>query len=379
MKDKAKNALKHKVEVAGKTIPTMIIIGLFLVGGGSAALLSSFGSVSGTADVDQAIVFGDSAEPDGKATIATFDTSESEDDVVAGTSYVDTVEIENNLETTQQVRFNSTQEFTTTVGDQEDSSGDVEGLRTGFLAMNGFNATVESTTETEDDAYVEFIIDQESADNLPAALLRVEKGTDKGTAYAGIKFDVSGTTFTGDNTVSAEYRAGSEHVKSDDTPKLAPDWVYYNITATEDVDLDSDENMEIKEGERYVVSTVAASGGGSSYSETFDDFSNVIAYEVGTEDRDFSASDLVDKGTVEQVKFATGTQDDGASSELYLYEASFAGEDLMRSIPHTVEGEDGGVVSYEVPPGTHDVKVVNELDVAAYPGSYTVSAEALPQ
>ena len=88
---------------------------------------------------------------------------------------------------------------------------------------------------------------------------------------------------------------------------------------------------------------------------------------------------MVDKGTVEQVKFATGTQDDGASSELYLYEASFAGEDLMRSIPHTVEGEDGGVVSYEVPPGTHDVKVVNELDVAAYPGSYTVSAEALPQ
>ncbi len=55
MKDKAKNALKHKVEVAGKTIPTMILVGLFLVGGGSAALLSTYGTVSGTADVDQAV------------------------------------------------------------------------------------------------------------------------------------------------------------------------------------------------------------------------------------------------------------------------------------------------------------------------------------
>ena len=62
MKDKAKNAFKHKVEVAGKTIPTMIIIGLFLVGGGSAALLSTYGTVSGTANVNQAITLGDDSD-----------------------------------------------------------------------------------------------------------------------------------------------------------------------------------------------------------------------------------------------------------------------------------------------------------------------------
>jgi len=55
MKEHAKNALKHDTKVLGKTVPTMIIIGLFLVGGGSAALLSSFGKVSGDADVQQAV------------------------------------------------------------------------------------------------------------------------------------------------------------------------------------------------------------------------------------------------------------------------------------------------------------------------------------
>jgi hypothetical protein len=55
MKEHAKKVLKHDTKVLGKTVPTMLIIGLFLVGGGSAALLSSFGTVSGEADVDQAI------------------------------------------------------------------------------------------------------------------------------------------------------------------------------------------------------------------------------------------------------------------------------------------------------------------------------------
>jgi hypothetical protein len=55
MKEHAKKALKHDVSVAGKTIPTLLLVGLFLVGGGSAALLSTFGTVSGEADVDQAV------------------------------------------------------------------------------------------------------------------------------------------------------------------------------------------------------------------------------------------------------------------------------------------------------------------------------------
>ena len=64
MKQKAKNAFKHKVELFGKTVPTMLLIGLFLAGSGSAALLTTFGTVSGTADVDQAVTLTGSSDYD---------------------------------------------------------------------------------------------------------------------------------------------------------------------------------------------------------------------------------------------------------------------------------------------------------------------------
>jgi hypothetical protein len=64
MKEHAKKALKHDFEVAGKTIPTLAVALLFLVGTGSAALLSSFGTVSGTADVDAVVEVNGQVEPD---------------------------------------------------------------------------------------------------------------------------------------------------------------------------------------------------------------------------------------------------------------------------------------------------------------------------
>jgi hypothetical protein len=52
MKEHAKKALKHDVEVLGKTVPTIAVLALFLIGSGSAAVLTEFGTVTGTADVD---------------------------------------------------------------------------------------------------------------------------------------------------------------------------------------------------------------------------------------------------------------------------------------------------------------------------------------
>ena len=73
MKQKAEKAFKHKVELFGKTVPTMILIGLLLAGTGSAALLTSFGTVSGTADVSQAVLV--NGEPkDDVAEIDGFDS-----------------------------------------------------------------------------------------------------------------------------------------------------------------------------------------------------------------------------------------------------------------------------------------------------------------
>ena len=102
MKEHAKKALKHDISVAGKTIPTMIIIGLFLVGGGSAALLTSFGTVSGDASVDQAITIGEEtfAEDQAEATFS-FD----DETTVAGETFVDTETINNNANVSANYKF----------------------------------------------------------------------------------------------------------------------------------------------------------------------------------------------------------------------------------------------------------------------------------
>jgi len=108
MRKHVKKALKHDFKVAGKTIPTLLIVGLFLVGGGSAALLSSFGTVSGTANVDQAVVLngGDEFSFNGAQT--------------AGETVIDTRTLQNNANVSAEVDFAT--EYVT--GDSvEDASG----------------------------------------------------------------------------------------------------------------------------------------------------------------------------------------------------------------------------------------------------------------
>jgi len=95
MKEHAKKALKHDTKVLGKTVPTMLIIGLFLVGGGSAALLSSFGTVSGDAEVDQAVVLNDE-------TAFNFDTAQT-----AGETVVDTRTLQSNADVPTEIGFST--------------------------------------------------------------------------------------------------------------------------------------------------------------------------------------------------------------------------------------------------------------------------------
>ncbi|MFB6116726.1 MAG: hypothetical protein ABEK10_04425, partial [Candidatus Nanosalina sp.] len=54
MKSRIKNALKHEVEVAGRSVSVLVLLAVFLAGSGGAALLSTFGTVSGSANINQA-------------------------------------------------------------------------------------------------------------------------------------------------------------------------------------------------------------------------------------------------------------------------------------------------------------------------------------
>jgi hypothetical protein len=70
MKEHAKKALKHDVEVLGKTVPTIAVLALFLIGSGSAAVLTEFGTVEGTATVDAAILMNGQADYDNSESLA---------------------------------------------------------------------------------------------------------------------------------------------------------------------------------------------------------------------------------------------------------------------------------------------------------------------
>lgn len=138
MKEHAKKALKHDFEVAGKTVPTMLIAALFLIGGGSAAVLSSFGTVSGTADVEQAIeVAGNS----GEATLGFFGADyEEAADITAGEITVDTFTVENNMNSSYSLSYdtdldrngNDVDSSTSTQIDWKNDQGEQVGIDTTF-------------------------------------------------------------------------------------------------------------------------------------------------------------------------------------------------------------------------------------------------------
>jgi hypothetical protein len=126
MKEHAKKALKHDFEVAGKTIPTLAVAALLLVGTGSAALLSSFGTVSGTADVQQAVVL------DSEADFSFAGTQ------TAGETVIETRTLESNANVTTEIGFSTScakgaGDATSIEGTSADFSGDCKGIDTEYV------------------------------------------------------------------------------------------------------------------------------------------------------------------------------------------------------------------------------------------------------
>lgn len=104
MKSKASKAFSHRFEVLGKSVPTIAVAALFFIGAGSAALLDSYGTVEGTATVDQAITLNDDdpANPSGSFTFA-FDGQQT-----AGETVAETHSVSNNADVEASYDFSST-------------------------------------------------------------------------------------------------------------------------------------------------------------------------------------------------------------------------------------------------------------------------------
>jgi hypothetical protein len=94
-----KSYLTHEISVLGKTVPTLAIAAVVMIGGASAAVLSSFGTVSGTADVQQAITFEDESPK------FNFDTETQ----TAGERFIETKTLQSNANVSTSVSLVSRQ------------------------------------------------------------------------------------------------------------------------------------------------------------------------------------------------------------------------------------------------------------------------------
>ncbi|WP_414837613.1 hypothetical protein ACK3SF_05075 [Candidatus Nanosalina sp. VS9-1] len=170
MREHAKKALKHDTKVLGKTVPTMLLIGLFLAGSGSAALLTTFGTVSGTADVDQAVTFADDS---------TEVTSSFDGEVVAGSTYQDEFTLVNDANRTATVEF---------VSDADDIGGisqEVTGVTQSFTlydtedAGNSWAQGDATEKSVEVTPYSDRVVYEMSFENDPAyANLEISRGSE---------------------------------------------------------------------------------------------------------------------------------------------------------------------------------------------------------
>lgn len=105
MKRQVKKGIQFNFNLKGKTIPILTIVALFLVGTGSAALLTSFGTVQGTAEVIQAVTVDNSNS--GNSSTYTFNGAVGGDLILSGEHT-----IQNNQDRTVHTGISSTIEGT---------------------------------------------------------------------------------------------------------------------------------------------------------------------------------------------------------------------------------------------------------------------------
>jgi hypothetical protein len=120
-----KSYLTHEISVLGKTVPTLAIAAIVMLGGASAAVLSSFGTVSGEAQVDQAVTL---ESPDSKL--------EFDGDQTAGETVIETRTLDSNADVTTEIGFE------TTCSNSSDYSATVEGVEADW----GDTSTVDGGT-----------------------------------------------------------------------------------------------------------------------------------------------------------------------------------------------------------------------------------------
>lgn len=345
-----------------KTIAAIAVAALF-VGGASAAVLTSFGSLTGDTDVEQSITVNDQEEAEAFEQEFTFNGA----DVVAGQSAWSSNVLNNNLDEEQTVYFNSE---VTNQPDFSDYEGYVDDGTSAYsaehlLLVNGeaFANTEQVENDVDDDteANTEYVF--ASNDEIGVDASYTFEG---GHVHAGVWFDVEDGS-ADDVTISAEVEDGEQ------------DWLYvvYTEGGSDDAYVagafDGSDSYGVNDGDTTAVFSTNAD---IDQIDSRGDFTKVERLD---DEDDWENPDWSDV-TVHYAVAATGT--DGDSNEKsesasvtytdFTYEVDSSTYDLMRPVNFAENKE------VDAPSGDHEFGTVVDFVATAVPGDYEFNLEVNP-
>lgn len=355
MKTTIKKGLTKEVNVFQKSVPIAAIFLVAMVATGSAALLMTYGSVTGNANVQQSVTI----DGNDHETASHYGFSNP----VAGTTDISLHELENNADVAADVILNTTC--------SPDQAADCEGVETDYMVFTEDQLLEQDQEWGEATANV--VTDDKTGKLAVHAQTSIndskyDAATEAGPVAAGVMLGPSGTpTFDGSNTVSVDYRIGDGH--HDD--RQAPDWIAYIVTATSDVTVDGE---TINAGDKAVVIDATVDGDGETVDFQMGAGALVFPYGDNHPYENITSGDLMNNAEIDQVQVATGTDavyGSGTESDLYYFDVRLNGDSLF---PDYTPGD-----SLTLDAGsTADLAIKTAFNVALEPDTYSLTTTVSP-
>lgn len=364
MKERAKNALKHDVELLGKRVPVLAMAAMLVIGAGSAAVLTNFGTVTGTAQVEQAI----QTEP---VFNLDSDNSVEVDEFHSGTDdYV-----------TSQLEVDNDASVTTSVD-----------LETTYSNGNSWDGSAEVTTHYVLSDLRLFETHPSDNGNLEVNFVNPDSGSDS------TEFRVSGQVDTHNGgLLHTDYQAEdiadieevTYNVETGPSHEPVPfDWAVAVIEMERDVEIDDDDSAELKSGERYYAADWGGESDGSPYSFSADQlYLHEFDAETGQTTTDVGELGKADQLTstdysVEGLRFGSGagTGTSPVTVEVTYTKLQVGDENVLdvRDVFSEASENDGSFTENDVDVGIDEefnLGVATEIGSPDLEGSMTVKTK----
>lgn len=352
--------LKNEVEIAGRSVSVLLLLGVFLAGSGGAALLTSFGTVSGSANIDQAFTV------DGN----TGQNAQVQENVAltGGESVVTNHRFNNTLNRSMEINV---------------TSDAPKELSLKYRFVDDLVATTEYRNFEDDQANITGDMKSEFAYNpvddrvgvhaYGQTVYKARSSSDDAESYAGLSTDIEDVTYTNSTSISINFSEGYD--ERENMTQAFPYWVRLKV----DVGLDDvDSNGE--PGEKWIVlEKTVDSGSGVKISGDDTSFGDdAIVYKEGDRSVTAQFTDVVGTSReghmLERVDILAGSgSDDTTYMDMWFYNLQVNGNRGQKFLA----GESGNFTrSFD--PGVTEGAVIADARINAYGTGISYGAEFDP-